>query len=197
MCGHIIETLRSHTDSVTLYYFCHHQSGGQNNCSHIFRTLATQLIRYDTELAALVWEAHVRNGNAASTDHLRKLLPDLVAASPLTRIVIDGLDECDPTEHLYTLEQLLSLCAAPSGHCSLLISSRDAGIISRKLRSKPTISLRDMHSAVAADIEAFVRGRFQRAIDDWDLEISTETAHEIQQELIHRSNGQRTPCPVG
>ena len=189
MCGHIIETLRSHPDSVTLYYFCHHQSSGQNNCSHVLRMLATQLIRYDTELAALVWETHVRNGNAASIDHLRKLLPELVAASPFTRIVIDGLDECDPTEHLYTLEQLLSLCAA--GRCSLLISSRDEGIISRKLRSKPTISLRDGHSAVAADIEAFVRGRFRQAIDDWDLEISAEAAHEIQQELIRRANGLR------
>ena len=190
MSGYIVNTLRQQPDSTILYYFCDHYGGDQNNCSHILRTLATQLIRHDRELAALVWEIHVRKAETPSTERLRKILPKLIAASPFTRIVIDGIDECDAKDHKYALDQLLLLCNDIKGHGSLLISSRDDGIISRKLRKLPTISLRDEHVAVERDIEAFVRGKFRQVIEEWDLDISKNTTTKVQKLLIQRSNGQ-------
>lgn len=190
MSAYIIETLRQQPDSTILYYFCDHYLGDRNNCSHILRTLATQLIRHDPELAAFVWETHVRKAETPSIERLRKFLPKLIAASPFTRIVIDGIDECDAKDHKYALDQLLLLCKDIKGHGSLLLSSRDDGIISRKLRQYPTISLRDEYLAVERDIEAFIGGKFRQVIEEWDLEISTNIAAKIQQQLIQRSNGQ-------
>jgi hypothetical protein len=132
----------------------------------------------------------VRKAETPSIERLRKFLPKLITASPFARIVIDGIDECDARDHKHVLDQLLLLCKDIKGHGSLLISSRDDGIISRKLRQKPTNSLRDEHLAVERDIEAFVGGNFRQVIEEWDLEISTNTAGEIQQQLIQRSNGQ-------
>lgn len=148
------------------------------------------MIRADTDLAPLVWETHVREGHTASIEHLRQILPKLISASPTTRIVIDGLDECDSTEQKRIIDQLLALCRNEAIHCSFLVSSRNDSTISKRLRATTTISLRNEQSAIEGDIASFVKGRLNQAVEDWDLSITGSAQGHVEKELIRRSNGQ-------
>ena len=189
LCSHIVEILRKQPGSNVLYYFCDYHISSRNSCNDMLRKLATQLIRCDTDFSLHVWDSCVRNGLSSSIEHLRKLLGELISASSLVRIVLDGLDECEEQEHKPVLDCLAILCAESKGKCTVLIASRDGGFIARKLRQKPTISLQEERQAVHHDIEAFVCGKLSEVIKEFHPEVGPQLEKQIQEELIHRSSG--------
>jgi NACHT domain len=189
LCAHVVKALRNNSDARTLYYFCGNRASGQDDRSQMFRSLAVQLVRQDPALACHMAENYVRQGLPASMDHLRKLLPDLLTAAPFPRIVVDGLDECEPRDHTFLLSQLLSFCNTSTRLANVLVSSRDGGEIGKKLRQKVTLSLRDETQALEHDIKAFVRGTLRSARDEWSFDVSEIAIQRIEQELVRRSNG--------
>ena len=182
--------LKADAKSVVLSYFCDHHLSSGNDLGHVLRSLAIQLVRYDTNLSTLVWDQYVRRGLTSSVENMRKLLPDLLSAVPCPNLVLDGLDECQETEQRFILKELLSLCEN-SHALNLLVSSRDGGFIASKLRRKPTVSLRDEHTAVEGDIACFVKARLQPAVEELGILIPVETAQRVEEELIRCSNGEQ------
>ena len=80
---------------------------------------------------------------SASLAHLREMLLDLLSAVPPVQIIIDGLDECDPSIHAYLIVEILRFPNSSTKLAKVSILSRDGGIVGGKLRKNPTLSLRE------------------------------------------------------
>ena len=185
MCSHIIQSMESQQTATMAYYFCNSHTDGKDCCSQILRTITVQLLRANIDLAAHVSENYSSRGCNPSMQQLRKLIPELLGTISLTRIVIDGLDECQERDQKLILQELITLCTPSGGHCKLLFSSREGVLIARSLRDKACISLKEMKSQVDSDIQKYVnrdllelRRRFDGSIID-----------KIEQRVVQKASG--------
>jgi hypothetical protein len=84
---------------------------------------------------------------------LKELLPNLTKATSETRIIIDGLDECEDRDQTQILKELMKL---GGNRCKILISSRDYGDIGKIPRKKKTLAFRDRRNDINKDIQLYV-----------------------------------------
>jgi NACHT domain len=191
LCAHLVNALRNDKATTTLYYFCGSPVNSHTDCSRILRSLAIQLIRYEPALATHVCTEYVRQGLSASIAQLRKMLQGLLSAVPLPQVLVDGLDECDPSSQAQILSELFTFSNPSTRLSKVLISSRDGGIIGRKLRQKPTLSLREESQSVENDIHTFVKITLQQTCSEWCFDVSESSLAKIESELLRLSNGER------
>ena len=192
LCAHLVSNLRRDKTRTTLYYFCGSPVNNHTDCSRILQSLVIQLIRYEPTLAIHVCTEYVRRGMSASLAHLREVLSDLLPAVPPAQIIIDGLDECEPSIHAQILAEILRFSNSSTKLAKVLISSRDGGIIGGKLRKRPTLSLREESEFMDNDINTFIKVRLRQTRSEWDFDVSETCLAEVEQELLRLSNGKQS-----
>ena len=119
-------------------------------------------------LLSPIIEIYERKGQGYSSQGLqveesRDLIMRLIEYYPMTTIVIDALDECDPEKRELLLDTIESLLQHSSlGLLKVFLSSRDDQDISCTLREYPNLDL--VSSRNSADIEAFVKEETDRLV---------------------------------
>ena len=151
----------------------------------MLRTIALQILRENKDLAAYVSDNYANYGGSPSIHQLRKLIPELLANVPATRIVIDGLDECYEKDQQAVLQELLPLCSPLEARCKLLFSSREGAAIGKSLRKKPFISLKDKNLEVDNDIRHFVRHN----LGELRERFGSDVLDNIEQKLVEKAGG--------
>ncbi|RYC58773.1 hypothetical protein CHU98_g7433 [Xylaria longipes] len=199
ICTSLIDSLEQ--DGITtLSYFCkYHQN---DTLSTILKTLVLKIIENDPDLATIAFTEFVEKYREPSLKILRIMLigsggkQGLLNGIPICRIVIDGLDECNPKEQKYIVEDLLQFVSVRSGdrNCKLLISSRDVPEISRAVRKKQKavglVSLSNEHDSVNHAIQVFVGSRLRELAEEKEsLQIGDKVVEEIVRIMIDKADG--------
>jgi hypothetical protein len=146
----IIRFLQQDKHLVVLYYYCNYYSSSFNKNSHILRSLAAQLLRYNRDLSAYVYNKYICQGLTLSVPQLKKLIPKLLLSISSVRIVIDGLDEFEQKDQSQILNNVIPFASTNDirAVCKILISSQDINSISKRLSKRSTISLSKERVAV-------------------------------------------------
>lgn len=168
------------------YYFCNNHTDSKDLRSQILRCLVLQLLRQHLDLAPHVFENYANRGYNPSIQQLRNLLPELLDVIPTTRIIIDGLDECQEKLQRPIMQELLALFKSSDGHSKILFSSREGIEISRVLRRKKYISLRDEKKDVDTDIELFTR----QSLLELRERFSNKEMDNVEKTIVNKANGQ-------
>ena len=88
------------------------------------------MLRYDLDLAPLIFDRYVSQSLLPSRSQMRQIIPILISAFHSVRIVIDGLNECDKETQKEVLAEILLLpISKASTTCKVLISSQDVNQI--------------------------------------------------------------------
>ena len=99
--------------------------------------------------------------------------------------MVDGLDECDPSEQDEIIEDLLRIKGPVSEACKILLSSRKLPSISKLLQAKPTLRLDDHAESVNSTISSFVHKRLGSLRQNFDSDI----VDELESQVIAKANG--------
>ncbi|KAJ8067481.1 hypothetical protein OCU04_004825 [Sclerotinia nivalis] len=187
LCVHLIEALTADQKYSLIYYFCDSTPNSKNICTEILKSLTLQLLQANIELASHVADKYASSRPTATLAQVRKVLPELIATIPATRIIIDGLDECRVADQKSILNELLRLMKLSGDRCKLLVSSRENACIQSVLGKKPTISLseHDQRASIDIDIRLHVheeliklRERFDPAVID-----------EVEKIIVNKATG--------
>ena len=148
-----------------VYFYCSRNSGepGRSDPAAILSSIVRQLSCAEPGLPLLppVIEKYEKKGQGFISRGLRieeccELITELIEYYPMTTIVIDALDECDPEKRDMLLDAMESLLHNSSlGLLKVFLSSRDDQDIVCTLREYPNLDL--VSSRNSPDIEAFVR----------------------------------------
>lgn len=178
------------------YYFFSYRNNAAENSTRLLRSLTAQVIQKFPDLAGYVHDEYVLSHSTASLRALRKLLPNLLISAQSSRLVVDGIDECDPDEQKFIIEHILELLpTGTSSHiCKILVSSRDVPTVSRNLRKKikiaTEISLSREHQSVDNVIECFIQKRLLELQDDiGELEHDGAVVDNTRRTLAEKANG--------
>ena len=182
LCSQLVNHLRTAEDCTVAFYFCNSYSN-QNHCLQILKSIAAQLLRSHRETASYVVQEFANQGQKPSITKLRKLLANMQRKK--TRIVVDGLDEIEGSEHSQVLAELDRLTKSKDAACKVLVSSREDSTINKVLRQKATLSLTEEQEDICKAIQIFVKHEIRDLRDRFrDSILDT-----ISQKLIEKAGG--------
>jgi hypothetical protein len=125
---------------------------------------------------------------------MKRLLPVLLCGISSSRLLVDGLDECNVTEQAKISKAIRELVNDVNKHdhteCKAGIFSRDTGDLEKNFKKDSKISLKDEATAVHSSISTFVRHEMQQFRDDnSELDNGIEVLTRIEQKLVTKANG--------
>ena len=155
-----------------VYFYCSRDPAEpqRSDPAAILSSIVRQLSCAEPGLPLLppVIEKYEKKGQGFSSQGLQieescELITRLIENYPVTTIVIDALDECNPEKREMLLDAIESLLQDSSlGLLKVFLSSRDDQDIACTLREYPNLDL--VSSRNSADIEAFVREETNRLV---------------------------------
>lgn len=190
LCAYIIEKLQQESQTTTAYLICNSYTKGKDTVAETLRSLAVQLLRRNLDILPYAFENYANKAFSASVSNVRRLLLEILALIPNTRICIDGLDEYPQSQQRSILTEILGFARAPGSQCKILICSRDVPTIDKQLRNKPLLSLRDEQSGVDDDIENYLKEYLQDLLERF--EGNEHVMNEILGELRLKADGMST-----
>ncbi|KIW21374.1 hypothetical protein PV08_01954 [Exophiala spinifera] len=162
LTSYIIDKLQNDSKTITIaYIICNSYTSGKNILSETMRGLAAQLLRANPDIMPYAFDNYANKALPPSVSHVRKLLSEILGMIPETFLFIDGLDEYTESQQRSILTEVLPLTRVTGGTCKVLLSSRDVPSISKRMKSKPRISLRDEYSGVEEDIQKYLAEELQ------------------------------------
>jgi WD40 repeat protein len=193
LCSALVQFLQSQNIKV-LYYFCSYRDIAAETSISLLRSLASQAIQYNPDLAAYIHDEYVQNYPVANLKALKDLVPKLLNNLGSSRIVIDGIDEHVPQTQGYIIDDILRLMSTDShSHiCKVLLASRDVLTVSRKLRRSKAalISLTEEHQFIDRAIENFVEWRLSELKQELqELDPGGSVLRDTQGMLIKKAEG--------
>ena len=187
LCAYIVEKLQQESHTTTAYLICNSYTKGKDTVAETLRSLAAQLLQTNLDILPYAFENYANKAFSASVSNVRRLLLEILAIIPNTRICIDGLDEYLQSQQRSILTELLQFAKASGSQCKVLISSRDVPTIAKQLRNKPLLSFRDEQSGVDDDIESYLKEHLQDLLER--LEGNEGVMHEVLSELRLKADG--------
>lgn len=185
LCSLLVQNLQTQQHLSTLYYFCGHQSSSENSCAIILRTLAFQLLQQNLDMASLVYQAYLQKGSNRSGPAMKKLLTQILPASKVARIVIDGIDEGDHATQQEILKSLIEIQKSANHHCKLLVSSRDEPQIQKSLAAKTHLKLGEK---TAEGLGLYIKDRI-KGLQGHIPEMDSALMELVEQRLCSKAKG--------
>ena len=120
-----------------------------------------------------------------SLDEGRTLIIELAEHYPLTTIVIDALDECDPENRADLLETLDLILEESASLVKIFVSSRDDHDLVLHLQDYPNLELSsdknndDISSFVTAETQSFIKRKKLLALSNNKKKLTTEIIEQV------------------
>ena len=129
-------------------------------------------------------EAQAFASGTLSVEDSCALILQLVEHYPLTTIVLDALDECDPGKRDDLLDALKEILQTSSNLIKIFVSSRDDQEIVEYLQDYPSLEIASDRNK--EDIEAFVRNEVQKLVKKGKLLRQSHTKEELTELIIKK-----------
>lgn len=112
------------------------------------------------------------------------LIIQLIKQYPVTTIILDALDECDPKKRPDMLKALERILRESSSLVKIFVSSRNDQNIVFRLRSYPNLEVNSCRNS--DDIKAFVTKQTERLINDQELLRYSKSQTEMKGLIVER-----------
>ena len=186
LCSMIIRSLQIEPHRSTLYYFCSHQESSEDIYAKLLRTLAFQLLQQNLDMALLVHQDFFLKGSSLSGPAVRKLLSQILLATKVTRIVVDGIDELDRGTQHDILKSLVEIQKSAKNNCKLLICSREEPHIQKLLPGKVHMKLGNKTSE---GLGLYIKTQVKEVLQDKFPEMDSSLVSLVEQRLHSKAKG--------
>jgi hypothetical protein len=145
-------------DSITvIYFYCSYQDAQRKSFLSLARAMLAQLLKHEPTLLSYLYESCVGSGQVSlvSTQLCAEILETCLKTTSKVYIIVDGIDECDPSERKSLLSFFTSLIERDDlpGKIRALFVSQDENDIRKLLRTASVLRLTDSHNK--SDIESY------------------------------------------
>ncbi|MCJ1405748.1 hypothetical protein MMC11_008978 [Xylographa trunciseda] len=185
LCSFIVDHLRTHKDQTTLYYFCG-QTSAQHNLSTIYRTLTVQMLRQNLDMVPPVYEALCQKGWSRSSQIIKAILQDGLANVNSSRLILDGVDECDRTFQKEILNGVVGIHNHAGDACKILVASRLEPQITKALPKKGTHLTLDGKTTEA--LHKYIRNRVEH-LKAWFPGLGSVQFDRVEQRMQEMAGG--------
>ena len=195
-----IDDFEADRDPNPIYFYCQRNSAEpeRSDPEAILRSLVRQIscLRPGSALLQPVlglYNERKKEGFAAGSLDIHEctaLILKMTKDRPMTTVVIDALDECDPEKRGVLLEALSTIVDNSIGLVKLFISSRDDQDIVLHFGKGPNLKIQASHNQ--NDIIKYVNNEVDKMIHSskWRSgKVNDKLKHEVKSALIEKAQG--------
>lgn len=142
-----------------LFFFCDYRTPAHQVTTQILKSYLAQSISQDRDIVPFLYEEYVAKGLSPVTKVLKLALIAVSKSADMVRLIVDGLDEIEATEHKPVLRELKLLTELCGETCKLLVASQDIPSIRSLLGRTPQIFLGDEMKSIELDMRVVVDAR--------------------------------------
>lgn len=139
-----------------LFFFCDYRTPAHQVTTQIFKAYIAQCISQNQSIVPFLYEEYVAKGLSPVAKVLKPALIAVSKSTDMVRLIVDGLDEIEATEHKPVLRELKGLTELCGESCKLLVASQDIPSIRSMLGKVPQIFLGDEREAIETDMRIVV-----------------------------------------
>ncbi|KAJ4327368.1 hypothetical protein N0V84_002139 [Fusarium piperis] len=99
LCAQLIYFLRSDPSRNCLFFFCDFHTKSYAVTAQVLRSLCAQMIDLAPELVPFMYDECFIKRRTPSLKYLKTVVPDLMTAFSDVRVIVDGIDEIDYSQH--------------------------------------------------------------------------------------------------
>ncbi|KAM6513595.1 hypothetical protein FALCPG4_015982 [Fusarium falciforme] len=188
LCSQLIYFLRSDPTRNCLFFFCDFHTKSYAVTAQVLRSLCAQMIGLAPELVPFIYDECVLAGRTPSVKYLKTIVPKLMTAFTDVRVIVDGIDEIDYSQHKELIKTLTSF-AESQENFKIIFSSQNIPSIFSYLKSKPELALGAEAASVAADIDLFVTASLEKLNDSHSGGIPERVFAGIRKLILERAEG--------
>lgn len=152
----IISFIDACPDKTVLYFFCDYHTPAYQVTARILKTYLAQCISQNPDVVPFLHDEYFAKGRLPDTRVLKNALVDVLKSMHFIRLIVDGLDEVQASEHHQILRDLMQLTGTCGDTCKLLVASQDLPTIRPTLSRAPYIFLGDESKAIERDMGVVV-----------------------------------------
>ncbi|ROW00049.1 hypothetical protein VPNG_08321 [Cytospora leucostoma] len=194
LASKIVDDCTETPEFKTTYFYCRYGDNTTTSCNGILKGLIAQMINHCDELVPFCQERMKATADSTLTTEAlaKQILEVSFKRIPKQFIIIDGLDECDPTQRgnlLRILTALVKVCDEQSnyGKPRVLLTSRNLGDIQNSLAEATWMEIqRDDNRE---DLEVFLRLKMERLIQKFDLSQEPALTDELMKRTLVYASG--------
>ncbi|PHH89668.1 hypothetical protein CDD83_5546 [Cordyceps sp. RAO-2017] len=188
-----------------IYHFCSYSYVSTTQFKEILMSLILQLIQWQPDLSAYVYNDYYRAKKSPSVATLEQLLRCLLTNVPsqpdgseaYVWIIIDGLDECDDDKQqalvslLYEVSSKAARDSSRSTFCRVLISSRPSVILERLLSEEQTLFLSEEEENLENAMHLYARKRLHDLypIRLLSLGVTSAELDQFRKSIVDKAEG--------
>lgn len=195
LASQIIDECRLNEEGITTFFYCHNDEPMSNSAISIFRGLIKQILEQQPQLMPLYSSVRVSSNDLVlqSVHQANRILEKACLILPQANIILDGLDECPPSERKEVLETLCKILrdceALEPGRLRLLVVSQDYADI-RKAIMDTELAPRIVHLSQKDNkksICTYIRSWVQRLVTKFGL--SQDVSEYLQNLTVSNAKG--------
>ncbi|KAK4148047.1 uncharacterized protein C8A04DRAFT_33579 [Dichotomopilus funicola] len=189
---HVLSSIeRSPGGDGFAFFYCNRNEENRRKPLSVLRSFVRQLATapgYPKEIQRKLremWRDRATHGSELGIANCRVQLLESVNLFPRTTLILDALDECEPSSRSELISTIEFLLSKSNNALRVFISSRPDRDIRRQFADKPNIEIQARHNE--GDITKFVQGEVMKH-GNWKG-MSQTLQNEIVHTLLQRSEG--------
>lgn len=188
----IISFMRSDPHKQILFFFCDYCTPAHDVAAQVFKAYLAQSIRRESDLAPFIYDNYSSKGRSPTTKVLKEILVTILKESDFVRLIVDGVDEVQSTEHRRLLQELHAVATTAGASCKLLVSSQDLPSIRPFLSGKTRdhLFLGDEKQAISKDMATVVDASFETLGDILGVTLDTSEQLSLRERILVKAEGQ-------
>lgn len=191
--------MRSDPQKRVLFFFCDYCTPAHDVSAQIFKAYLAQSIRQDPDLATFIYDNYTAKGRSPTTKALKEILVTVIKELDFVRLIVDGVDEVQSTEHRRLLQELHTVTTAGGASCKLLVSSQDLPSIRPFLSGKTRdhLFLGDEKQAISKDMATVVDASLNDLGEVFGITLDVSERMSLRDQVLEKAEGRDTLPVLG
>ncbi|KAK8013246.1 hypothetical protein PG991_009517, partial [Apiospora marii] len=188
LCARLIKVLRDDPNRRVCFFICDFQTPSQGICTHILRSIASQLLRLVPDAVSYVYNEYVGKSRRPTSETLKPMLGNIFSLSGDIRLVVDGIDEIAPSEHRNLLKTLLDLTKSTQ-NLKLLLVSQDIPTIAQRLSKQSKLRMSEEKGSIEKDLGLIIRDKLEDITELYGDQIAEDVITKLESDILKKAEG--------
>lgn len=135
-----------------------------------------------------LYDEYLAKALSPGAKELKRALIDVFKSTNFVRLIVDGLDEVQVSEHKLILRELIQITKLCGETCKLLVASQDLPSIRPMLGHMPHIFLGDEREAIRTDMGMVVDAALTDLNESLNGALQVQKA-SLQESILNKAQG--------
>lgn len=190
LASQIISFVSADPNKRVMFFFCDYHTPAYAVPTQIFKAYLAQCISQDPGIVPLLHDEYLAKGHLPVAKVLKPALISVLKSMDCVRLVVDGVDEVQPTEQKLIIRELTQFTKLCGETCKLLVASQDLPIIRLALRGVPYLFLGDERQAIEKDMRVVVEASLTEIDESLNGALGETRVSSLRDLIVNKAEGE-------